>query len=470
MSRKKNKQPIILEKVKITDYAAEGRGIARVDGQVVFVEKGIPQDVVDLKVTKKKSSFMEAQVEKIHEYSPLRAEVFCKHFGTCGGCQWQHLQYEHQIAFKEKQVLDSLQRLGKIPLPKPQPIMGSQKIKYYRNKLNFTFANRRWFTEEEIKSEAVLDGVGLGFYIPGRYDKVLNLEECHLQKEPSNTIRLAIRQFAIENKLSFFDLATHHGLLRNLVIRITSTEEIMVIVQFFENIPEKIDLLLNFLKDKFPEITSLYYVINQKPNEVFQDQELILFSGNPFITEVMEDLKFQIGPKSFFQTNSEQAIELYKKVREYAALQGNEIVYDLYTGTGSIACFVAAKAKQVIGIEYVPEAIEDAKINAQYNDITNTLFYAGDMADMLNDEFLKNHPAPDVIITDPPRAGMHEDVVRMLLRIACPKIVYVSCNPATQARDLAILDEKYEVTLIQPVDMFPHTHHIENIAVLELKK
>lgn len=470
MSRKKNKQQIILEKIRITDYAAEGRSIARVEGQVVFVEKGIPQDVADLKVTKKKSNFMEAQVLKVHEFSPLREEPFCKHFGTCGGCQWQHLQYQHQIAFKQKQVLDSLQRLGKIPLPEPQPILGSKKTRYYRNKLNFTFANRRWFTEEEIKSGEVLDGVGLGFYIPGRYDKVLNLEECHLQAEPSNTIRLAIRQFAIENKLSFFDLAIHHGLLRNLVIRITSTQEIMVIVQFFENDPEKIELLLRFLKNKFPEITSLYYVINQKPNEVFQDQELILYSGNPFITEVMEDLKFQIGPKSFFQTNSEQAVELYKKVREYAALKGDEIVYDLYTGTGSIACFVAAKAKQVIGIEYVPEAIADAKINAQYNGITNTLFYAGDMAEMLNEAFLKMHPAPDVIITDPPRAGMHEDVVRMLLRIACPKIVYVSCNPATQARDLAILDEKYDVKLIQPVDMFPHTQHIENIAVLELKK
>jgi 23S rRNA (uracil1939-C5)-methyltransferase len=469
MARKRKE--ILLEKVKVTDFAAEGKSIAKLDGQVIFVQKAVPEDVVDLKVIKKKSNFMEAKVTQIHEYSPLRAKPFCQHFGECGGCQWQNLQYEYQILFKQQQVVDNLTRIGKVELPEIQPILGSKKIQYYRNKLNFTFSNQRWFTEEEINSDKFLEEeVGLGFYAPQRFDKVLDLKECHLQAEPSNTIRLALRKFAIENKLPFFDLILQRGLLRNLVIRITSLGEIMVIVQFYENMQEQILMVMDFLKNRFPEITSLYYVINQKPNDTYQDQEMILHWGKPYITEYIEDLQFRISPKSFFQTNSYQVAELYSKVREFANLSGKEVVYDLYTGTGSIACFVARNAKEVIGIEYVPEAIEDAKINAQLNGITNTSFYAGDIVDMLNEEFLSKHPYPDIIITDPPRAGMHPDVVEMLLRIACPKIIYVSCNPATQARDLAILDEKYQVTIVQPVDMFPHTHHVENIVVLELRK
>jgi 23S rRNA (uracil1939-C5)-methyltransferase len=468
MSRKKYKE-LILEKVKITDFAAEGKSIAKLDGRVIFIEKAVPQDVADLRVTKKKSSFMEAQVIQTHEYSPLRAEPFCSHFGICGGCQWQNLQYEHQIRFKQQQVVDNLTRIGKVQLPEINPIIGSKNITHYRNKLDFTFSNKRWFTEQEIKSSEVLDGVGLGFHISGRFDKVLDLQTCYLQAEPSNTIRLAVKHFALENHFTFFNLVAQTGLLRNLIIRSTSTGELMVIVQFFENNQPQIDALMQFLQRQFPQITSLYYVVNQKRNETFHDQELLLFYGKPYINEQLEDLQFRISPKSFFQTNSLQALELYRKVREYADLQGSEVVYDLYTGTGSIACFVAKKAKQVIGIEYVPEAIADAQINAQINGLTNTIFYAGDMALMLNETFLATHPRPEVIITDPPRAGMHEAVVKMLLQIASPKIVYVSCNPATQARDLALLDEKYEVKVVQPVDMFPHTQHVENIVLLGLR-
>lgn len=468
MSRKKNKE-IILEKVRITDFAAEGKSIAKLDGRVVFVSKLVPGDLADLRVIKKKKSFIEAQALKVHEFSPLRDEPFCVHFGVCGGCQWQNLKYEHQIKFKQQQVVDNLTRIGKVQLPDSQPILGAKQNKYYRNKLDFTFSNKRWFTEEEIKSGAPLEGVGLGFHISGRFDKVLDIEKCHLQGEPSNAIRLAVKQFALENDFKFFDLIAQTGLLRNLIIRNTSIGEVMVIVQFFENNLPHIELLMDFLKTNFPQITALYYVINQKRNETYHDQELVLYAGKPYITEQMEDVQFRISPKSFFQTNSFQGTELYKKVREYADLQGHEVVYDLYTGTGSIACFVAKKAAQVIGIEFVPEAIEDAKINAQINGLTNTIFYAGDMAVMLNEEFMTTHPKPDVIITDPPRAGMHETVVKMLLQIACPKIIYVSCNPATQARDLALLDGRYEVKIVQPVDMFPHTQHVENIVVLVLR-
>ncbi len=468
MSRKKHKD-LILEKVKITDFAAEGKSIAKLDGKVIFIEKAVPQDVADLRVTKKKSSFMEAQVIQIHEYSPLRAEPFCSHFGICGGCQWQNLQYEHQIRFKQQQVVDNLTRIGKVQLPDINPIIGSKNSSHYRNKLDFTFSNKRWFTEAEIKSGEPLEGVGLGFHIAGRFDKVLDLQTCHLQAEPSNAIRLAVKQFALDNSLTFFNLVAQTGLLRNLIIRSTSTGELMVIVQFFEQNEESIKKLMTFLKIQFPQITSLYYVVNQKRNETFHDQELLLFDGKPYITEQLENLQFRISPKSFFQTNSLQALELYRKVREYAGLQGSEVVYDLYTGTGSIACFVAPNARQVIGIEYVPEAIADAKINAQINGLANTTFYAGDMAQLLNEEFLATHPRPDVVITDPPRAGMHETVVKMLLKIGSPKIVYVSCNPATQARDLALLDEKYEVKVVQPVDMFPHTQHVENIVLLALR-
>ncbi|MCU0391318.1 MAG: 23S rRNA (uracil(1939)-C(5))-methyltransferase RlmD [Thermoflexibacter sp.] len=468
MTRKRKE--IILEKVKITDFAAEGKSVAKLDGQVIFIQKAVPEDVADLRVMKKKSNFMEAKVERFHEYSSLRATPFCQHFGDCGGCQWQNLQYEHQIRFKQQQVIDNLKRIGKVELPDIQPILGSKQIKYYRNKLNFTFSSKRWLTEAEIRTEEfITEEVGLGFYAPQRFDKVLDLKECHLQAEPSNSIRLALRKFAVDNQLTFFDLMLHKGLLRSLIIRITSIKEIMVIVQFYDNNTSQIQMIMEFLKNQFPEITSLYYVVNQKANDTYQDQEMVLYMGKPYIIEEMEDLKFQISPKSFFQTNSYQAVELYKKVREFADLKGDEVVYDLYTGTGSIACFVAKYAKQVIGIEYVPEAIEDAIINAQINQINNTTFYAGDIADLLNEDFLMQHPRPDVIITDPPRAGMHQDVVEMLLRIAAPKIVYVSCNPATQARDLALMNEKYKVTVVQPVDMFPHTQHVENIVVLELR-
>lgn len=468
MSRKmKNK---IVPNILIERIASEGKCVGHHEEKVVFVSGVAPGDVVDVRITKGKSSFMEGEPVKFHQYSKDRIEPFCSHFGTCGGCKWQHINYDLQKSYKRQQVLDQFQRIAKVQIPEVLPTLGSEKTKYYRNKLDFTFSNKKWLTLEQIRSEEDFDRNALGFHIPKMFDKIIDVDHCYLQGGISNDVRNELRAFAKENKLSFYDIRNQEGLLRNLIIRTTSTGQTMVIVQFGESDPSSIDLVMEFLNQKFPEITSLLYVINTKGNETFHDLELVTYSGLPYIEEEMEGLKFRVGPKSFYQTNSEQAYELYKVARDFASLKGDEIVYDLYTGTGTIANFVAKQAKQVIGVEYVDAAIEDAKINSQINGIENTLFYAGDMKDILNEEFIQNHAAPDVIITDPPRAGMDEKVVQMLLRLAAPKIVYVSCNPATQARDLALLGEQYQVEKIQPVDMFPQTYHVENVVLLTLKK
>lgn len=464
MSRKmKNK---IVTNLQIERIASEGKCVGHHDGKVVFVSGVAPGDVVDVRITKGKSSFMEGEPVAFHQYSKDRIDPFCSHFGTCGGCKWQHINYDLQKTYKRQQVLDQFQRIAKVALPEVLPTLGSEQIQYYRNKLDFTFSNKKWLTLEQIRSEEDFDRNALGFHIPKMFDKIIDVDHCYLQGGISNDVRNELRSFALENKLSFYDIRNQVGLLRNLIIRTTSTGQTMVIVQFGESDPGSIDQVMDFLKNRFPEITSLLYVINTKGNETFHDLELVTFAGLPYIEEEMEELKFRIGPKSFYQTNSEQAYELYKVARNFAGLKGDEVVYDLYTGTGTIANFVAKKAKQVIGVEYVEAAIEDAKINSQINGIENTLFYAGDMKDILNEEFIQNHAAPDVIITDPPRAGMDEKVVQMLLRLEAPKVVYVSCNPATQARDVALLAEKYDVVKIQPVDMFPQTYHVENVILL----
>lgn len=467
MSRKRKPFPL-LEQITITDVAAEGKAIAKHNDKVVFVPYVVPGDVVDLQITKKKNSYMEAKAICFHAYSPTRVAPFCNHFGVCGGCKWQMLPYEEQLRYKQKQVWDNLRRIGKIELPDISPILGSAKTTFYRNKLEFTFSNKKWLmqapTTETISEQSMN---GLGFHIPGFFDKVLDIDKCWLQDDVSNQIRNEIKLFAEKNEYSFFNLRSQEGLLRNLIIRTSTTGELMVIVVFFYNDKEKRENLLQHVAEKFPHITSLMYIINEKANDSITDQEVILFKGKDSIFEEMEGLKFKIGPKSFYQTNSEQAYELYKVTRDFAKLTGNELVYDLYTGTGTIANFVAKKSKQVIGIEYVPEAIEDAHVNAEINGLTNTLFYAGDMKDILNAEFIETHGKPDVIITDPPRAGMHTDVIEAILFASPARIVYVSCNPATQARDLALLDEQYQVKAVQPVDMFPHTHHVENVVLLE---
>ncbi len=466
---KKNKKPLpLLENVTITGIAAEGKAIVKLDELVIFVPFVVPGDVVDLQLTRKKNSYAEAKAVKFHQYSLQRTEAFCEHYGICGGCKWQILPYAEQIRYKQQQVTDNLTRIGKIHLPEITPILGSEKTTFYRNKLEFTFSNKRWMTEEEIKSGQEFKNMdALGFHIPGMFDKVLNINKCWLQDDISNRIRLEIRQFCIENDYSFFDLRNQYGMMRNIIIRTSTTGEVMLIVIFYEDDKEKQQTLLKNIADKFPEITSLLYILNQKANDTITDQEVMVFKGNDHIFEQMEGLKFKIGPKSFYQTNSEQAYNLYKIARDFAGLTGKELVYDLYTGTGTIANFVAHQSKQVIGIEYVPEAIEDAKINSEINGINNTLFYAGDMKDILNQDFINQHGQPDVIITDPPRAGMHDDVIEAILFAAPERIVYVSCNPATQARDLNLLGEKYHVEKIQPVDMFPHTHHVENVVLLQ---
>jgi 23S rRNA (uracil1939-C5)-methyltransferase len=412
---------------------------------------------------------MEGEVVKFHAYSEDRIEPFCAHFGTCGGCKWQHITYELQQQYKRQQVVDQFERIAKIPIPDVAPLLASANTQYYRNKLDFTFSNSRWLTREEINSDQEFERNALGFHIPKMFDKIIDIEHCYLQGGISNAVRNGLRAFARANGISFYAIRNQVGVLRNLIIRTTSTGQTMVIVQFGENDPESIFKVMTHLKATFPQITSLLYVINTKGNETFHDLDLVTFAGLPYIEEQMEGLRFRIGPKSFYQTNSEQAYELYKVVRDQAQLKGNEVVYDLYTGTGTIANFVAKQAKQVIGVEYVEAAIEDAKLNSQLNGIDNTLFYAGDMKDILNDEFMANHAKPDLIITDPPRAGMDEKVIEMLLRIAAPVIVYVSCNPATQARDLALLGDRYQVELVQPVDMFPQTYHVENVVRLTLK-
>jgi len=467
MAKIKKPHPIF-ENVTITDIAAEGKAIARVNDLIVFVPFVVPGDVVDLQVTRKKSNFMEARPIHFHSYAEQRCDAVCEHYGICGGCKWQILPYSEQIRFKQKQVVDNLTRIGKIELPEITPIIGSSKTEFYRNKLEFTFSNKRWRTNEEIAEGKVFETMNaVGFHIPGQFDKVLDINKCWLQTEDSNEIRNEVRRYALEHDLTFFDLRSQEGFLRTLMIRTTSTGELMVIVILFYEDKEAQDALLLNIADKFPQITSLLYVINSKANDTITDQEINVFKGNECIYEEMEGLKFKIGPKSFYQTNSEQAYVLYKVTRDFAQLTGEELVYDLYTGTGTIANFVAHQAKQVIGIEYVPEAIADAKVNSKLNNINNTLFYAGDMKDILNAAFIEEHGKPDVIITDPPRAGMHDDVINAILFADPKRIVYVSCNPATQARDLNLLDANYRVAAVQPVDMFPHTHHVENVVLLE---
>lgn len=467
MARNKKPHPV-LTNITITDIAAEGKAIARVNDVVVFVPFAVPGDVVDLQVTKKKSHFMEARVIAFHKYSDRRVEAVCEHYGICGGCKWQILPYADQLKHKQREVENNLTRIGKVELPPLLPIKGSAKTEFYRNKLEFTFSNKRWRTFEEMNEGKQFDTMNaVGFHIPGQFDKVLDINKCHLQDDISNQLRNEIRSFALANNLSFFDLRAQSGFLRTMMVRTSTTGELMLIVVFFYEDVELRESLLNHLAGTFPQITSLLYVINSKANDTITDQQVIVYKGNECIYEQMEGLKFKIGPKSFYQTNSEQAYELYKVTRDFAGLTGKELVYDLYTGTGTIANFVSHQARQVVGIEYVPEAIEDAKVNADINSIKNTLFYAGDMKDILNAAFIDEHGKPDVIITDPPRAGMHEDVIDAI-RFASPqRIVYVSCNPATQARDLSLLDADYRVTKVQPVDMFPHTHHVENVVLLE---
>lgn len=470
MARKKKELPL-LEKITIIDVAAEGKALAKVNDLVVFVPYVVPGDVVDLQVKRKKNHYAEAVAVKFHEYSPVRAVPFCQHYGICGGCKWQCLPYTEQIKYKQKQVTDNLTRIGKIELPEISPIMGSEKTEFYRNKLEFTFSNKRWLTEEEVKEDVKYDQMNaVGFHIPGAFDKVLAIEKCWLQDDISNQIRNAIRDYAYEHNYSFFNLCSQEGMLRNLMIRTSSTGELMVLLQCKIVEESEMDLmkqLLAFVAEHFPQITSLLYVVNNKCNDTINDLEVMVFKGNDHIFEEMEGLRFKIGAKSFYQTNSGQAYNLYKVARNFAGLTGKELVYDLYTGTGTIANFVSRQAKKVIGIEYVPEAIEDAKVNSAINGIDNTLFYAGDMKDILTQEFINQHGRPDVIITDPPRAGMHNDVINTILFAEPQRIVYVSCNPATQARDLSLLDAKYKVMAVQPVDMFPHTHHVENVVLLE---
>ncbi|MBR3626691.1 MAG: 23S rRNA (uracil(1939)-C(5))-methyltransferase RlmD [Bacteroidaceae bacterium] len=472
MSRKRKELPL-LEKVLITDVAAEGKAIARVNDLVVFVPYVVPGDVVDLQLRRKKHSYAEAEAVKYHEYSEKRAVPFCEHYGVCGGCVWQILPYEEQLKYKQKQVFDALTRIGKVELPEITPIIGSEKTQCYRNKLEFTFSNKRWLTREEVASGVDFERNAVGFHITGAFDKVLPIEKCWLQDDICNQIRNAIRDYALEHNYTFIDLRQHTSMMRNLIIRTASTGELMVIVVArVEGNAEmqRFLTLMEFVKQTFPQITSLQYVINNKVNDAIGDLEVMLYSGRDHIFEEMEGLRFKIGPKSFYQTNSEQAYQLYKVARNFAQLTGDELVYDLYTGTGTIANFVSRQARKVIGIEYVPEAIEDAKVNSAVNGIENTLFYAGDMKDILTDDFIAAHGQPDVIITDPPRAGMHPDVINVILNAAPQRIVYVSCNPATQARDLQLLDAKYSVKAVQPVDMFPQTHHVENVVLLEIKK
>ena len=475
MSRKRKPLPI-LEKVEIEAVAAEGKCVAHVNDMVVFVPFVVPGDVVDLQVRKKRHSYCEATVVRMVQPSPIRIAPKCEHFGICGGCKWQNLPYKEQLAAKQQQVIDQLTRIGKVELPEISPILGSEKTEEYRNKLEFACSNKRWYTKEEL--EALPEGVGLaqgaiGFHITGAFDKIYPIEKCVLMDDYCNKVRNAIYNYALEHNLTFFDIREQHGLLRDIMMRNSNTGEWLVLVQFHYDEAgdeERAMGLMQFIADEFQEITSLLYVDNQKGNDTFNDLELTVFKGNDHIFELMEDLRFKVGAKSFYQTNTDQAYHLYSVARNFANLTGNELVYDLYTGTGTIANFVAKKTKKVIGIEYVPEAIEDAKINSEINNIANTLFYAGDMKDILTEEFVRHHGRPDVIITDPPRAGMHADVVNVILGAHPQRIVYVSCNPATQARDLALLDKDYRVVAVQPVDMFPHTLHVENVVLLEARE
>ncbi|HOZ19995.1 MAG TPA: 23S rRNA (uracil(1939)-C(5))-methyltransferase RlmD [Bacteroidales bacterium] len=498
----------ILKNICIESVAAEGNALAHVNGKALFVPLCVPGDIVNVQVTHKKKNYMEGYMLELVTPSPMRLAPFCSHFGDCGGCRWQPIPYDKQLEFKQQQVVDQLTRIGKLDLPPVHPILGSEETVRYRNKLEFTFSNSRWVTFEELLQEtnsraaapgaASLSGnestpeatpgtaplpptlpaaaqqlPALGFHVRGRFDKVLDIETCHLQEEPSNAIRLAVRDYAMETGLSFFDLRQQTGFLRTLMIRITLTGEVMVVVVFAHDNPDAGEdhtarfALLDYLKQTFPQITSLHYVVNTKRNDSLGDQEVIHYAGKPYIVETMEDLEFRIGPKSFYQTNSRQALRMYQKIREYADLQGDETVYDLYTGTGTIALFLAHHCRRVTGVEYVPEAIDDARKNASANHIENVRFFAGDMKDVLTADFIAAEGHPRVVVLDPPRAGVHENVLKVLLNTAPEKIIYVSCNPATQARDLALLQPAYRITHVQPVDMFPHTHHVENIVVAE---
>ncbi|UKI18374.1 MAG: 23S rRNA (uracil(1939)-C(5))-methyltransferase RlmD [Bacteroidales bacterium] len=467
MARKRHDYPII-EALEITTLAAEGKAMGRVGDKVVFVPMTVPGDVVDVQIRRKRTRYMEGSVVRFVRRSPLRVEPFCSHFGVCGGCKWQNLPYDEQLRFKTAQVRDQLSRIGKIELPEVRPCLGSARQQYYRNKLEFTFSDKRWLTYEEIASGTEIEREpALGFHIPDSFDKVLDIDRCYLQPDPSNDIRNDTRAFCIEHGYTFHDVRRHEGLMRNMVIRTASTGEVMVIVVFAEDDRQRITALLDHMSERFPQITSLYYVVNTKLNDSISDLQHTLYRGREHILERMEGLLFRVGPKSFYQTNSEQAYELYKVARGFAALTGTETLYDLYTGTGTIANFCAAAARSVIGVEYVPEAIEDARLNSEANGITNTRFYAGDMKDVLNDDFIARNGHPDVMILDPPRAGVDPRVIEVILRAAPERIVYVSCNPATQARDLSLLDAAYRVTAVQPVDMFPHTHHVENVVRLD---
>lgn len=469
MGRKKKELPL-LESIDIIDVAAEGNSLARVNDMVVFIPFGAPGDVVDVKIDRKKKSYAEGHIEKIVKPSEIRVAPRCEHFTICGGCRWQHLPYEFQLKCKQQQVQDALQRIAKIPFPEISPIIGSENIWEYRNKMEYTFSNKMWLTFDQLRSgEEFPDRRAAGFHIPGAFDKVLDINKCHLQDDLGNRIRLFIKNFGKEHGYSFYDLREQHGFLRTLMLRIVSTGEVMVVMSVGEDDKERIEGLMSNVADNFPEITSLSYVVNTKVNDTIGDQEIVVYKGREYIEEKMEGLKFRIGPKSFYQTNSRQAYKLYSVAREMAHLNGDELVYDLYTGTGTIACFIAPNVKHVVGIEYVPEAIEDAKINAAVNGLGNTEFYAGDMKDVLTADFIESHGRPDVMIVDPPRAGMHESVVKVILDASPARIVYVSCNPATQARDVALLHEKYDIEAVQPVDMFPHTQHVENVISLTLR-
>lgn len=459
-----------LQNIEVIDIAEEGKGVGKSDDLVIFIDKAVPGDIVDVELVRRKKKFFEGRIQNLVRPSEHRTDPFCQHFGVCGGCKWQHLTYESQLQFKQKSVSDALQRLAKVEVAGMETILGSKASRYYRNKLEYTFSDRRWLTDGDMHSEEQMEMNALGYHIPGRFDKILDIEHCHLQADPSNEIRNRVREYALLKGMAFYNLRTHEGVLRNLIIRTSSIGELMVIVVFACPAEEQIREMMEFLKSEFSAITSLLYLVNQKKNDTIFDQDIHIYSGPDHIFENMNGLKFKVGPKSFYQTNSNQAFELYKITKDFAEFKGDELVYDLYTGAGTIANFIAADVKHVIGVEYVPTAIEDAKINSEINNITNTRFFAGDMKDILTAAFMEENGKPDVVITDPPRAGMHQDVVNRLLEMEAEKIVYVSCNAATQARDIALLKSKYDVARIRPVDMFPHTQHVENVVLLKLNK
>ena len=468
MRKKEKQEPLVIENLEIVDAGAEGNAIARYNDMVIFIPFVVPGDVCDVRIISRKRRFMEGRVVRFHKYSDKRTQPVCSHFGTCGGCKWQNMEYNHQLYYKQKQVADNFSRIGHLEYPEIQPILPSEDIYYYRNKLEYTFSSLRWLQAEEIDSQEEIDRNGLGFHIPGMFDRILDIKTCYLQKEPTNEIRNKLRTFAKEKGFTFYNIRKFEGQLRNVIVR-TAGDDLMVIMVFGTDDTEVISEVMSFISESFPQITSLFYVVNLKHNDTISDLETVLYKGLPYITGIMEDLQFRVGPLSFYQTNPHQALRLYKIVREMAALSGNEIVYDLYTGTGTIANFVARKAGKVVGIEYVEPAVADARINSEINQIENTTFLAGDMAKLLTPELIAQYGNPDVIITDPPRAGMHEKVVTNILKAKPGRIVYVSCNPATQARDLALLSESYKIVQIQPVDMFPHTSHVENVCLLVLK-